>query len=249
VHYVGALASLSARRTRSRRLGAPLFNRGRIAKGRDGVPETAVLMPEELRTAFVEAFWGGLSWKNATWLGKPVTTTPTDLMVLQELVFDVRPDWIVETGTRSGGRALFLASVFDLLGHGNVVSIGEAGAGRPEHQRITYVHEQPSDERAFARVREITGDHPHGLVILGSMSTAPRLIREFDGYAPLVRPGSYVVVENTIVNGHPVWPGFGPGPAEAVRRILATHPDFVADTSWEKHGLTFNPGGFLRRVK
>ena len=74
-------------------------------------------------------------------------------------------------------------------------------------------------------------------------------MREFEGYAPLVPVGSYVVVENTIVNGHPVWPGYGPGPTEAVKRILAKHSDFVGDSSWEKHGLTFNPGGFLRRVK
>jgi cephalosporin hydroxylase len=249
VHYVGALASPSARRTRSRRLGAPAFNAGRVNNGTDGLPASAVLMPEDLRTAFVEAFWAGLSWRNSKWLGRSLPNTPTDLLVLQELVVEVRPDWIVETGTRTGGRALFLASICDLLGHGSVVSIGEAGPGRPEHARITYVQEPTYEERAFARVREITGEHPHGLVILGSMSGAPRLIREFEGYAPLVRPGSYVVVENTIVNGHPVWPGYGPGPAEAVRRILATHPDFVADTSLEKHGLTFNPGGFLRRVK
>ena len=50
------------------------------------------------------------------------------------------------------------------------------------------------------------------------------------------------------MNGHPVWPGFGPGPLEAVRRILANHGEFVPDTTMEKYGLTFNPGGFLRRV-
>jgi cephalosporin hydroxylase len=71
---------------------------------------------------------------------------------------------------------------------------------------------------------------------------------EFEAYAPLVRVGSYVIVENTIVNGHPVWPGYGPGPLEAVRRILGHHGSFVQDASWEKYGLTFNPGGFLRRV-
>ena len=119
----------------------------------------------------------------------------------------------------------------------------------PEHKRITYVRESPSEDRAFAQVREITGEHPHALVILGSTGGAMRLMKEFAGYAPLVRVGSYVVVENTIVNGHPVWPGYGPGPAELVRRVLATRTDFMQDSSWEKHGLTFNPGGFLRRVR
>jgi cephalosporin hydroxylase len=86
------------------------------------------------------------------------------------------------------------------------------------------------------------------MVILGTPVGAPRIVSEFEALAPLVPVGSYVIVENTIVNGHPVWPGYGPGPAEAVRRIQALHGEFVQDPSWEKHGLTFNPGGFLRRI-
>jgi cephalosporin hydroxylase len=222
-----------------------------VSDGPDGIPKTPVPIPEELRTAFIEAFWDGLSWKDSKWLGRTITNAPTDLFVYQELLGIVRPDWIVETGTKGGGRALFLASICDLLGHGRVVSIveGAGGASRPEHDRVVYLQEPPYDERAFARVRELTGDQPNALVILGSPSPPPRLLREFAGYAPLVRPGSYVVVENTIVNGHPVWPGYGPGPAEAVKRILAANADFVQDSSWEKFGLSFNLGGFLRRVR
>ena len=89
---------------------------------------------------------------------------------------------------------------------------------------------------------------PRALVILGSRARPPTIVQEFQTLARLVPVGSYVVVENTIVNGHPVWPGYGPGPTEAVRRILALDGDFVQDTSWEKHGLTFHPGGFLRRI-
>ena len=248
VHYVGALGSPAARRTRSRRLAAPLFATRRVTNGPDGLPETAAPIPDELRAAFIEAFWEGLSWKDSSWLGHAIPNAPTDLLVYQELLSQLRPDWIIETGAR-GGRALFLASICELLGHGQVVSVGdEAGADRPQHPRLTHLQEPPYDAAAFARVRDLTGEDPHGFVILGSSSGAPRLMQEFEGYAPLVRVGSYVVVENTIVNGHPVWPGYGPGPAEAVRRILGSHGEFVQDTSWEKHGLTFNPGGFLRRV-
>ena len=76
-----------------------------------------------------------------------------------------------------------------------------------------------------------------------------RIEGEFKVYAPLVPVDSYVIVENTIVNGHPVWPGFGPGPLEAVKRILSQHGEFVADTTMEKYGLTFNPNGFLKRTR
>ena len=108
--------------------------------------------------------------------------------------------------------------------------------------------ERPHSDAAAARVREITGDDPRAFVILGSRTDVPKTMREFDLYAPLVPVGSYVVVEDTIVNGHPVWPGFGPGPHEALRRILANHGEFVQDASLERYGLTFNPGGFLKRV-
>jgi cephalosporin hydroxylase len=73
-------------------------------------------------------------------------------------------------------------------------------------------------------------------------------VAQFDAYADLVGPGSYVVVTDTVVNGRPVWPSFGPGPGEAVKQILARHGDFVPDPAMEKYALSFNPGGFLRRV-
>jgi cephalosporin hydroxylase len=61
--------------------------------------------------------------------------------------------------------------------------------------------------------------------------------------------GSYVVIEHTIYNGHPVWPGHGPGPNEAAKRMLARHGEFVDDTTLEKYGVTFNPGGYLKRIR
>jgi len=87
------------------------------------------------------------------------------------------------------------------------------------------------------------------LVVLGSCADRATTYSEFKAYAPFVPVGSYVVVTDTIVNGHPVWPAFGPGPAEAVKQVLTGHGEFVADPLMEKYSLTFNPGGFLRRVR
>ncbi len=249
MHYVGSLPVDAARRTRARRMTASMFAGIRSPEGPDGIPTVAEQMPEELRTTLIEAFWRGLSWQDTTWLGNPVDAAPTDLLVYQELVASVRPDWIVETGTGSGGRAFFLATVCELLGHGHVISIGDEPGERPSHPRITYVPEPPHTERARARVVELTGASPHAMLILGSRVGTQRLLMEFEQYAPLVPEGSYVVFENTIVNGRPVWPGYGAGPIEAVQRTLVENGDFVQDTSWEKHGLTFHPGGFLRRIR
>ena len=75
------------------------------------------------------------------------------------------------------------------------------------------------------------------------------VVEELRAYAPLVTPGSYVVVEDTCVNGHPVLPDFGPGPMEAVAEFLRDNGDFEVDRTKEKFLMTFNPGGFLKRVR
>lgn len=250
MHYVGSLPVDSARRTRARRMTASMFAGIRSEAGDDGIPSVPEQMPEELRTTLIEAFWRGLSWRDSRWLGQPVAAAPTDLVIYQELLTTVRPEWIIETGTHGGGRAYFLATVCDLLGSGRVISVGDDDDGeRPEHPRITYVQEPPHTDRARARVVELTGEAPRALVILGSRVGTQRLLLEFEQYAPLVPEGSYVIFENTIVNGRPVWPGYGAGPVEAVQRTLVEDGGFVQDTSWEKHGLTFHPGGFLRRIR
>jgi len=250
LHYVGTMFP-GAQRTRARRMTASAFHKGPIHAGPDGQPTTSTPIPDELKASFTDAFWHSLAWRDTTWLGHRVAKSPTDLLVYQEIVERVRPDWIVETGSANGGRALFLASICDLLGHGQVVSIDpQAAENRAEHPRITYVTGQAQEPDTIRRVRELVGDAPHALVVLGSLpGTNLRIEGEFEVYAPLVPVGSYVIVENTIVNGHPVWPGFGPGPLEAVKRILANHGEFTADTTMEKFGLSFNPSGYLKRTR
>jgi cephalosporin hydroxylase len=250
MHYVGTLATRSARRTRARQMSTDSFARRRTRRGPDGIPDAPELVPDELKAAFVDAYWRSLAWQQTTWLDRPVTNPPTDLIVYQELVSHVRPDWILEIGANNGGRTRFFASICDLLGHGRIVTVDDQrGSDSIQHERISFVEGVPSSSEAVAQVRALTGDEPRSLVILASRGGAMRIAQEFRAYAPLVPVGSYVVVENTIVNGHPVWPGYGPGPAEALRRILATDGDFVQDTSLEKHALTFNKGGFLRRIR
>ena len=88
-------------------------------------------MPEEVRDGFIAAYWRTRAWRKGRWLGREVWNAPTDLFVYQEILTEVRPDWIIETGGRNGGRALFLASVCDLLDHGRVVAVGAARATGP----------------------------------------------------------------------------------------------------------------------
>ncbi len=87
------------------------------------------------------------------------------------------------------------------------------------------------------------------LVDLDSDHRKPYVSKELHLYSPLVTPGSYPIVEDTHFNGHPILPKFGPGPGEAVAEFLPTHPEFQPGASREKFGMTFNPGGYLRRAR
>jgi cephalosporin hydroxylase len=246
IHYVGTMRPEAAR-TRPRRRSVPnLFSRS----APEGIPDKPTPMPTDLRAEFVDAYWNTLAWQQSVWLGQTVATPPTDLFAYQELVSQVRPEWIIETGTGNGGRAHFVATICDLLGEGQVVSIDEKVVeGRPEHARITHIEGDPTKGPTLKSVRELVGPTPRGLVILGSRGSAGRTITEFRLYEQFVPVDSYVVVEDTVVNGHPVWPDFGPGPAEAVKGVVESRGDFVADLSMAKYGLSFNPGGFLKRVR
>jgi cephalosporin hydroxylase len=246
IHYVGQIATGAAHRTKPRRLSTNVFADA-AAKG-DGPPTTPVPVPDELRWAFTEAVWQNMPWSQTTWLGRPVNSAPTDLLAYQELIARVRPDWVLELGATDRGRGAYLASICDLVGHGQVLSIAADEPRDEVHPRLRHVSGDADDPEVVERVRGEVADG-RALLVLGGRTDRERTVRQFRAYAPLVPPGSYVVVADTAVNGHPVWPGFGPGPAEAVKQILNSNGDFVADPTMEKYALTFNPNGYLKRVR
>jgi cephalosporin hydroxylase len=249
LHYVGRMSTEAARRSKPRRLSTKAF--ADAAGGdRDAMPTVATPVPDELKWAFVDSVWRNLPWTDTTWLGHGIATAPTDLLAYQEMIFRVRPDWVIETGTGDGARALFLASMCDLVGCGEVVSIDlHRAEALPEHPRLHYITADPNDAAAVEAVRAILGETSNALVVLGSRLGRELTNAQFEAYSPFVGVGSYVVVTDTIVNGHPVWPGFGPGPAEAVKQILNRRGDFLSDPTLEKYSFTFNPNGVLRRVR
>ncbi|MEO7573742.1 MAG: CmcI family methyltransferase [Acidimicrobiales bacterium] len=250
LHYVGRIGSPQARRSRARRLGAEVFGRAAAAPAPDGLPESPAPVPEGLQQSFIDAVWHNMAWEHTTWLGRSLPSAPTDLVAYQQLITSVEPDWIIETGTADGGRSLFLASICELLGHGQVLSIGDQLAeDLPVHPRLTYIDGPPAAAATTARVSGIVGSSPHALVVLGGCLSRAGTLTEFEAYAPFVPVGSYAVVTDTIVNGNPVWAGFGPGPFEAVKQILAVHGEFFPDPEPERYSLTFNPGGFLKRTR
>jgi cephalosporin hydroxylase len=225
-----------AGRAAKRRLSRPPLTRG------DAVDRFHLLYYE------AEVFGG--TWKSTHWMGVPTWKCPSDLWVYQELLYELRPDLVIETGTAWGGSALYLASLFDLLGQGRVISVDlRPRSPLPLHPRITYLHGSSTDRLILEEVKRASRGADRIVVILDSDHRCDHVLEELRLYSPLVPLGSYLVVEDTNINGHPAMPEWGPGPMEAVERFLADHNGFVADRGREKFLLTLNPGGFLRRVR
>jgi cephalosporin hydroxylase len=246
-HFVGTLAP-AARRTKPRRMNPFKHFKNAHIEASDRRPSRPAPVPQELKTEFIDAFWRSGEWHHARWLGKPIHRAPTDLFVYQELIFARKPDWVIETRTGTGGRALFLASICDLIGKGQVLTIDDYPlVSPPEHPRITSLRAAPAADRTAAEVREIVGPEPDALVILGG-AAGPQVQAAFQNLAPLVPIGSYVVVEDTILGGYPVWPAFGFRPWVTVPE-LGDEGEFAPDPSLERLALTFNVDGFLKRVR
>ena len=212
-------------------------------------PASAAQSPDETVQSFHSMYYDSKVWRDTYWQGVETEKTPLDLWIYQEILFELRPDVIVETGTFDGGSALYLATMCDLVGSGKVITVDiETRPYRPKHPRSTYVEGHSSTSAgAVAKVRAGIGDAQKVMVILDSDHALSHVREELKVYSGMVSSAQYLIVEDTNINGHPVQPEFGPGPMEAVDEFLRVNKDFEIDRSREKFYLTFNPRGFLKR--
>jgi cephalosporin hydroxylase len=188
------------------------------------------------------------SFVNTHWMGVQTIKCPLDLWIYQEIIAEQRPDLIIETGTYAGGSALYLAHVCDLVGNGRVLTIDiETDETWPQHPRIHYIHGDSTSPATLRQVKDAAAGQETVLVMLDSDHDKNHVLRELELYSPLVTRGSYLLVEDTHFNGHPIRPEHGPGPMEAVAEFLQGNSHFVVDRSKEKYFLTFNRNGFLQR--
>ncbi|MBW2060385.1 MAG: class I SAM-dependent methyltransferase [Deltaproteobacteria bacterium] len=189
------------------------------------------------------------TWVDTFWLGVPILKCPLDLWIYQEIIFEKRPDVIIESGTASGGSALFLASMCDLVNNGKVITIDiEDRKDRPQHERIVYLLGSSISKEIVSQVKGLISDKDKVMVILDSDHHKEHVLNEIRIYHKLLTKGNYLIVEDTNINNHPVYPEFGPGPMEAVEEFLKENREFVADKNREKFYLTFNPKGYLIKI-
>ena len=188
------------------------------------------------------------TWHRTRWLGVKALKCPFDMWMYQEMLYDVRPGLIIETGTAYGGSANYMARVCDLIETGEIVTVDlDPKPDLPPHPRVTYITGSSTDPVIVEKVRGMLPAGKPVIVILDSDHSEAHVYNELQAYADMVTSGSYLVVEDTNVNGHPVHLRHGPGPMEALDRFLAERDDFEIDRSMERYHLTQNPRGFLRR--
>jgi cephalosporin hydroxylase len=194
-------------------------------------------------------------WKDVRYRGVRTLKLPSDMWNYQEILFAHGVGWVVETRSRHGGSAAFFADLLRNMGRpGKVFSIDYQPELDPrvvDDPKIEFIVGDSADPAIVARVMaSLPADRAPLFLILDSDHAAAHVRRELDVWIPRLRRGDYLIVEDTVVNGHPVRPNHGPGPLEAVRAFLADNPGLlVPDPVREaKFGATFALEGYYVRA-
>jgi cephalosporin hydroxylase len=201
--------------------------------------------------AYLQWFYDQAVWKRMHYRGVRILKFPADLWNYQEIFSERRIDWVLETGTRHGGSALFFADLLELnRASGRVISLDIDGISNAVgmHPRIDFLTGDSASPAIADLVRsKLPAQRGPLFAILDSDHRAAHVLRELEQYVPQLRKGDYLVVEDTCVNGHPVRPDFGPGPFEALEEFERMQPGLLQhDTAREaKFGATFAPRGYL----
>ena len=201
---------------------------------------------------------------NYSWMGRPIIKFPNDIIAMQELIWKVKPNLIIETGIAHGGSLVFSASMLELIGQGIVVGIDvdirehnrKAIEGHPMYKRIRMIEGSSTDSSVVEQVAELAKHSKRVMVFLDSLHTHEHVLAEMNIYAPFVSVGSYMIVADTFVEFFPKgyykdrpW-DVGNNPHTAVQEFMKENDDFTIDKEiMNKLCITEAFDGYLLRVK
>ncbi len=202
---------------------------------------------------------------NFSWMGRPIIQYPQDMIVMQEIIWDLKPDLIIETGIAHGGSLIYYASILDLIGKGEVlgIDIDIRAHNRIEienhsmFKRIKMIEGSSVSDETISKVREVAQGKETILISLDSNHTQEHVLKELEFYSPFVTKNSYLVVFDTIVEDLPEnyfkekrpW-GIGNNPKTALQQFLRLNSNFVIDKNIDnKLLISVAPKGYLKRVK
>lgn len=198
--------------------------------------------------------------KQCFWMGHRAMKNPMDAWIYQEIVYEVRPDYIIEIGNANGGTTLFLANICDLLNHGQVIGLDiDHGKFGVSHPRIELLTGECSSSQIVEAVQcKVAGKK--ALVIHDAEHTRDAVSRDLRLYSPLVSVGSYFIVEDSFegIRGFNSRCGERPGvfsirnpdsPLQAIECFIRENKNFIIDRSRERYILTSNYKGYLKRIR
>ena len=201
---------------------------------------------------------------NFSWMGRPIIQYPQDMIAMQEIIWNVQPDLIIETGIAHGGSLIYYASLLELIGKGEVLGIDidirehnrKEIESHPMFKRIKMLQGSSVDAALVREVEKYAVGKKSVMVCLDSNHTHEHVLDELKFYSSFVTTGSYLVVFDTIVEDLPdnylpdrAWTK-GDNPKTAVHEFLKTHPEFVIDTDIDNKLLvSVAPQGYLKRIK
>ena len=214
----------------------------------------------------VGELWERVSFHNRlvyepTWMGIPIIQMSSDIVMVQELLWKVRPDVVVETGVAHGGSLILSASILELLGKGKVVGVDieirkpneNAIKSRPMSKRIELIQGSSVDSVTVAAVRQHIKEGNKVLVILDSNHSYDHVLKEMELYSPLVSTGSYLVVMDGVQEmladnptGNLKWKK--DNPLRAIHKFLSVRKDWVIDKTYVRLEATYCPDGFLKKL-
>ena len=185
----------------------------------------------------------------STYFGIQTIKSPVDFWIYQEIIFETKPDVIIEVGNYCGGSTLALAHICVLLDKGRVIGLDISHEKVPDnvrkHPRINLIEGDAC--QSFNTVREMISEEDTVLVIEDSAHTYENTLRVLETYSVLIKPGSYFIVEDSICH-HGLDVGPKPGPYEAIETFVKLNSNFVIDRSRESFLITWNPKGYLKRI-
>jgi cephalosporin hydroxylase len=194
---------------------------------------------------------GVMPFATTTWFGVNTLKCPQDTWIYQEILYRTQPEVIVECGVRHGGSSLYLAHMCDLLGKGEIIgcdiTLALVENKVRSHPRITLIEGSSTDPKVVAQIQQRCAGR-RTMVILDSDHSEAHVTNELRAYAGMVSRGCYLIVEDTIVNGHPALPDHGPGPWEATQKFLKETDGWKVDKDCERLLVTFNRSGYLLRL-
>ena len=200
------------------------------------------------------------------WLGFPIIQYPQDIIAYQEIIWNVKPDLIIETGIARGGSIIFSASMLQLIGKGQVLGIDidirkqnlKKIKNHVLKKRIKMIEGSSVDEKTTQQVKKIAKNKKKVLVVLDSNHKHEHVLKELEYYSQFVKKGSYLIVFDTIIEDIPKkimkqskrpW-GKGNNPKSAVKEFLKKNSRFTVDTKIEKKlQISVAPNGYLKCIK